>query len=184
MFLNRAQTKGWTEALLGAFLLFGCMAFSGSCAYALPVQATLIKDRQALLPFVYPVMGPRISSDYGMRKHPVRRVRKHHHGVDLAAPVDAPIRAVANGRVMYSDPLGGYGKLVVIQHADGITSHYGHCNALKVAPGQKVRAGEIIGTVGSTGISTGPHLHFEIRKNGEPIDPENFLPGIALHGEG
>jgi murein DD-endopeptidase MepM/ murein hydrolase activator NlpD len=85
---------------------------------------------------------------------------------------------------MYSDPLGGYGKLVVIQHEDGITSHYGHCNALKVSPGQTIRAGEIIGTVGSTGISTGPHLHFEIRKNGEPTDPESFLPGLASHGEG
>ena len=184
MFSNKSQTKGYTGALLGAFMLFGYVALSARCAYAIPLQATMIKDRQALLPFVYPVMGPRMSSDYGMRKHPMKRVRKHHHGVDLAAPVDAPIRAVASGRVMYSDPLGGYGKLVVIQHADGITSHYGHCNALQVSPGQRVRAGEIIGTVGSTGISTGPHLHFEIRKNGEPTDPENFLPGLASHGEG
>ncbi len=179
-----SRIEGYFGALVRALLFFCSVLASGRCASALPLQATLIRDRQSLIPFVYPVMGPRMSSDYGMRKHPVKRVRKHHHGVDLAAPVDAPIRAVASGRVMYSDPLGGYGKLVVIQHEDGITSHYGHCNALKVSPGQTIRAGEIIGTVGSTGISTGSHLHFEIRKNGEPTDPESFLPGLASHGEG
>ena len=82
MFSNKSQTKGYTGALLGAFMLFGYVALSARCAYAIPLQATMIKDRQALLPFVYPVMGPRMSSDYGMRKHPVKRVRKHHHGVD------------------------------------------------------------------------------------------------------
>jgi murein DD-endopeptidase MepM/ murein hydrolase activator NlpD len=131
------------------------------------------------LAFVYPVMGPRMSSDYGLRKHPVKKVTRHHHGMDLAAPLGAPIRAISDGQVMYADPHGGYGKLIAIKHADGFSSHYGHCKTMTVTPGQKVKAGDIIGTVGSTGISTGPHLHFEIRYRGEPRDPETFLPGIA-----
>lgn len=128
--------------------------------------------------FVYPVMGPRMSSDFGTRKHPVRKVRRHHDGIDLAAPIGAPIRAIAQGRVMFADPHGGYGKYIVVQHDDGFTSHYGHCDKLEVVPGQRVVAGEIIGTVGSSGVSTGPHLHFEIRRNGEPHHPETYLPGL------
>lgn len=128
--------------------------------------------------FVYPVMGPRESSTFGVRKHPVRGGYRHHSGVDLAAPRGAPIRAIAPGRVMFADPLGAYGKLVVIEHSNGITSHYGHCAALKVNIGQIVQAGDIIATVGSSGVSTGPHLHFEIRRNGQPEHPERYLPGL------
>jgi murein DD-endopeptidase MepM/ murein hydrolase activator NlpD len=128
--------------------------------------------------FVYPVMGPRMSSDFGSRKHPVRRVKRHHDGIDLAAPIGAPIRAIAKGQVMYADPHGGYGKYIVVRHDDGFTSHYGHCDKLDVRLGQTVAAGEIIGTVGSSGVSTGPHLHFEIRRNGKPHHPESYLPGL------
>jgi murein DD-endopeptidase MepM/ murein hydrolase activator NlpD len=85
---------------------------------------------------------------------------------------------------MYSDPHGGYGNLVVIEHAKGITSHYGHCDTLKVRLGQRVKAGEIIATVGNTGISTGAHLHFEIRREGKPQDPERYLPGLGLPSQG
>lgn len=134
--------------------------------------------------FVYPVMGPRLSSDFGKRRHPVKRVVQHHHGIDLAAPAGAPIRAIADGQVMFADPHGGYGKLVVVRHSNGLSSHYGHCARIHVQPGATVRAGEIIGTVGSTGISTGPHLHFELRKDGEPLDPERLLPGLAEASKG
>ena len=128
--------------------------------------------------FVYPVMGPRMSSDFGSRKHPVRKVRRHHDGIDLAAPIGAPIRAIANGKVMYADPHGGYGKYIVIKHDDGFTSHYGHCDKVEVGLGESVTAGQIIGTVGSSGVSTGPHLHFEIRQNGKPHHPASYLPGL------
>ena len=146
---------------------------------ARPVLASLTDDT-----FVYPVMGPRVSSSYGNRRHPLRKVKHHHQGVDLAAPSGAPIRAVADGQVMFADPYAGYGKLVVIQHDGGLTSHYGHCARILVQPGTHVRAGDIIGTVGSTGISTGPHLHFELRKSGKSLDPERLLPGIADSAEG
>jgi murein DD-endopeptidase MepM/ murein hydrolase activator NlpD len=86
--------------------------------------------------------------------------------------------------VIYADPYAGYGNLVVVRHRDGLTSHYGHCESIKVKTGQQVKPGTVIGTVGSTGISTGPHLHFEIRRSGEPQDPERYLPGLADEGEG
>jgi murein DD-endopeptidase MepM/ murein hydrolase activator NlpD len=85
---------------------------------------------------------------------------------------------------MFADPYAGYGKLVVLQHSNGLTSHYGHCAKLSVQPGAHVRAGDIIGTVGSTGISTGPHLHFELRKDGSTLNPEKLLPGLADGSEG
>jgi murein DD-endopeptidase MepM/ murein hydrolase activator NlpD len=134
--------------------------------------------------FVYPVLGPRLSSDYGIRKHPIRKTRRHHHGVDLAAPVGAAIRSIAAGQVIFADPFGGYGKFVVIRHAGEMTSHYGHCDSILVNPGDVVRAGQIIGKVGNSGRSTGPHLHLEIRRGGIPQDPEKVLPGLADPAQG
>ncbi len=150
-------------------------------AYATPATFEKIVSRPA---FVYPVMGPRLSSDFGKRTHPVLRSTRHHHGVDLAAPEQSPIRAIASGQVVYADPYAGYGNLVVLRHDDGMTSHYGHCRTIKVTIGQRVRPGQMIATVGNTGISTGPHLHFEIRSGGEPLNPETFLPGLASEAEG
>jgi murein DD-endopeptidase MepM/ murein hydrolase activator NlpD len=133
---------------------------------------------------VYPLMGTRVSSDFGLRKHPVLKKMKHHGGIDLAAPHGAPIRAVREGTVVFADPHGGYGKLVVIMHKDGLTTHYGHCDTIDVKTGQRIRAGQVLGTVGSSGRVTGPHLHFEIRKNGEPVDPESLIPDLAAQAEG
>jgi murein DD-endopeptidase MepM/ murein hydrolase activator NlpD len=135
--------------------------------------------------FVYPLMGPRTSSSFGPRSHPIRKShRQHHHGIDLAAPVGSTIRSIASGVVIFADPFGGYGNLVVIKHDNGLSSHYGHCHALEVTVGQRVYAGDVIATVGNTGRSTGPHLHFEIRHNGEPQHPERYLPGLAGPAQG
>jgi murein DD-endopeptidase MepM/ murein hydrolase activator NlpD len=133
---------------------------------------------------VYPVLYPRVSSDYGVRYHPIKKINKHHHGVDLAAPSQAPILSVASGKVVFSGSFNGYGKFITIQHPNGYTTHYGHCDKLQVEIGQYVSAGEVIGLVGSTGLSTGPHLHFEIRKNGKALDPENYLPELRGNPEG
>lgn len=150
---------------------------------ALPETGTVVLAASRLA-FVYPVMGPRMSSDFGIRKHPVRKVRRHHDGIDLAAPIGATIRAIADGQVMYADPHGGYGKYIVIRHLNGFTSHYGHCDRMDVGPGSQVVAGQIIGSVGNSGASTGPHLHFEIRKDGIAEDPEMYLPGLAAAAAG
>lgn len=134
--------------------------------------------------YVYPVMAPRLSSGYGMRVHPILRFSRTHQGIDLAAPLGSPVRAVADGVVVFADPYQGYGKLVLIKHARGMTSHYGHCDKIRVSPGQHVKAGEIVAYVGSSGMSTGPHLHFEIRFNGRAVDPERIIPGLASAAEG
>ncbi|MCB0318289.1 MAG: M23 family metallopeptidase [Bdellovibrionales bacterium] len=134
--------------------------------------------------FVYPLMSPRISSSYGLRKHPVLKVKKHHSGLDLAAPSGAPIRAISDGVVVFADPFGAYGNFVVIEHGNGLTSHYGHCETISVKQKQKVSAGEIIATVGKTGRVTGPHLHLEIRSHGTPQDPENYIPYLRASAEG
>lgn len=133
---------------------------------------------------VYPLMGTRVSSDFGIRRHPVLKTVKHHGGIDLAAPKDSPIRAIRDGTVVFADPYGSYGNFIVISHGGSYTSHYGHCASIQVRTGQKIRAGQVIGTVGSTGRVTGPHLHFEIRKDGAPQDPEKFIPDLASEAQG
>ncbi len=134
--------------------------------------------------FVYPIMAPKLSSGFGNRKHPIRRVVRHHDGVDLAAPEDAPIRAIADGYVVFAGTYGSYGRLIVIRHNDKVTSHYGHCQKLNVEVGQRIAAGRIIGTVGSSGAATGPHLHFEIRLDGKALDPFKLIPELTTRGEG
>lgn len=155
----------------------------GSAAHAAPLFSAL--RNIAASNYVYPVMGPRTSSSYGVRRHPINKAaRKHHNGIDLAAPIGATIRSIASGHVIFADRFGGYGNLIVIKHADGLTSSYGHCNTTSVRVGQRVLAGDVIGTVGNTGHSTGPHLHFEIRINGAPQNPELYLPGLASPAQG
>jgi murein DD-endopeptidase MepM/ murein hydrolase activator NlpD len=91
---------------------------------------------------------------------------------------------VKGGVVVFADPYAGYGNLVVLQHANKVTTHYAHCESIRVRPGQHVNAGQIIATVGNTGHSTGPHLHFELRVNGESIDPELVFPNLAEKAQG
>ncbi len=134
--------------------------------------------------FVFPIVRPRISSTYGMRRHPIFRVRRHHRGVDLVAPIGTPIRAISAGKVVFADPYAGYGNLVVIRHGTDVTSHYGHLREIRVIIGQSVAAGEIIGTLGVTGSTTGPHLHLEIRQNGNPLDPMKIIPALQAKAEG
>ena len=143
-----------------------------------------VVQAEGLSGLVYPVMSPRKSSDFGIRVHPIYKVRKHHYGVDLAAPKGAYIRSVKEGTVVFADPYKGYGNLVVVKHGDGLTTHYGHCDTIKVRPGQHVVAGQIIATVGATGNVTGPHLHLEVRRDGKPLNPERFIPGLGEKSKG
>jgi murein DD-endopeptidase MepM/ murein hydrolase activator NlpD len=143
-----------------------------------------LRHAHAAPSFVYPLMGTMVSSKYGIRRHPVTKSKRHHAGIDLAAPAGSPIRAIRAGRVIFADSLGAYGKLVVVDHGDGFVSRYGHCEAIKTAIGSWVKAGTIIATVGQTGRTTGPHLHFEVMLNGEPFDPEKLIPGLAAEAAG
>lgn len=117
-----------------------------------------------------PVIG-RLTSRFGLRDDPFDGDTRHHKGLDIGAPQGAPIRPVMAGVVVSAGPRSGYGNAVEIDHGEGVTTLYAHCDTLLVRPGQEVVPGEPIATVGSTGRSTGPHLHFEARRHGEAIDP-------------
>ncbi|CAZ97238.1 M23 family metallopeptidase [Zobellia galactanivorans] len=116
----------------------------------------------------------RISSGYGMRKHPILKKNKFHYGLDLAARKGTPIYASAHGKVVKAEFSSGYGNYVVIDHDYGYKTLYGHMMVSKVKINQKVKQGAIIGFVGSTGRSTGPHLHYEILKKNKKIDPFSY----------
>ena len=117
-----------------------------------------------------------VGSKFGLRVHPIFRTTRMHTGVDMGAPSGQAIWAAKEGRVIFAGPRGGYGNAVVIQHEGNVATLYAHMSAVRTSEGEWVDTGEIIGLVGSTGWSTGPHLHFETRVNGEPKDPELFLP--------
>lgn len=121
-------------------------------------------------PFIRPVDGP-IVSGFGYRFHPIFKRVKFHYGVDISAPSGTPIRAVADGVVVFSGWRRAYGNTVILDHGNGLATLYAHCSRLLVSEGEVVKQGQVIGLVGSTGLSTGPHLHFEVRRYGKPINP-------------
>ncbi len=112
-----------------------------------------------------------ITSGFGIRFHPILKKYRAHHGVDYAAPYGFPVYSVADGRVVYAGWMGGYGKVVIVKHGNGFETRYAHLSKILVGRGYHVMQGQTVGLVGSTGLSTGPHLHFEVRKNGEIINP-------------
>ena len=117
-----------------------------------------------------PVNG-RITSSYGMRFHPVLGYARMHAGIDFGARWGSPIFAVSDGLVSYAGPHGGHGNYVRLEHGGGMGTGYGHMSRIAVSPGSRVQAGQVIGYVGSTGLSTGPHLHYEAYQNGRTINP-------------
>ena len=122
----------------------------------------------------WPVVG-KINSPFGWRRHPVTRRRDFHTGIDIKAPRGRTIQAARGGRVEYSGWMGGYGRVVVIDHGDGHSTLYAHCSSLAVRKGNKVTQGQAIATVGTTGRTTGPHLHFEVRRGNNPVNPLGML---------
>ena len=122
----------------------------------------------------FPVKG-RLTSRFGRRRHPITGKHSHHKGIDIAAPTGTDIQPIKGGVVTIAGNRGGFGKVVVIDHGDGWTSTYAHCSKLNVKTGQHVSADEIIAQVGSTGLSTGPHLHFEVHHQGKALDPQRVF---------
>ena len=156
---------------------------AAAVVFAAPVQASEIADATTeasaiavrTIAFSAPVVGYETNSRFGLRRLSFERRARMHEGLDYAAPAGTPILAAADGRVIRTGTSSSYGRFVEIQHANGVTSFYAHMSRIGASEGDVVAAGDAIGAVGSTGRSTGAHLHFEIRRDGQQINPENFL---------
>ena len=142
---------------------------------------TLVKDKEKMLaciPAIQPISNEdmtRFGSPFGYRVHPIYKTVRMHAGVDLTAPTGTPIYASGDGIIVRADASSrGYGNHIRISHGYGYVTLYGHLSKILIKPGQKVKRGELIGLVGSTGLSTSPHLHYEVRINNEPVNPVNF----------
>jgi murein DD-endopeptidase MepM/ murein hydrolase activator NlpD len=115
------------------------------------------------------------SSGFGWRDDPIRHTRRFHSGTDFRGKPGTPVVAAGDGVVTFSGRMGGYGNMVEIDHGNGLATRYGHMSEVLVEEGQDVEPGAVLGRIGSTGRSTGPHLHYEVRVDGEPVDPTRFL---------
>ena len=190
-YVARARTKA-PLAVGGPFVAAdergataGVGAFERDLAAAQNAVATLDGLRRALpsVPLRKPLDGElQISSTFGYRTDPFYGRPALHSGVDLRQDQGEPVHATAGGVVSVAGPSGGYGNMVEIDHGGGLATRYGHLSQIDVAPGQPVAPGAVIGRVGSTGRSTGPHLHYEVRSDGEAIDPARFLKAAAMLG--
>ena len=141
----------------------------------------LTKEKQILLravPSIQPISNrdlKRIASGYGLRMHPIYKILQMHPGIDFAAPIGTEIYATGDGTIEKVGWVGGYGKTIMINHGYGYKTRYAHCSKFNCRRGQKVKRGDLIGFVGNTGQSTGPHLHYEVFKNKKHINPVNFF---------
>ena len=143
-------------------------------------RALVAQDRLArvapYMPLRRPLTGEaNVTSPFGYRADPFLGRPALHPGVDLVQEYGAPIKATGAGKIIHAGPFGGYGNMVEIDHGNGLTTRYGHMSAVLVEEGQEVKPGDELGRLGSTGRSTGPHLHYEVRQDGEPVDPTRFL---------
>ena len=125
-------------------------------------------------PAITPVRGI-LTSSFGYRADPMTHGRGNHQGIDIAAAYGLPVHASGDGLVLQAGEQGGLGKAVFIAHGYGLTTRYGHMSAINVRPGQRIKRGDVIGKVGNTGRSTGPHLHYEVRMDGEPLNPIGYM---------
>ena len=140
----------------------------------------LFEDGELVQRSAPPIMGARLSSVFGNRNHPVLGGRRMHTGIDYAAPIGTPVNATGAGRVVFAGTIRGYGMTIDINHGGGVITRYAHLSAFTdgIANGARIRAGDRIGSVGATGLVSGPNLHYEVRVDGRPIDPmeEDAMP--------
>jgi murein DD-endopeptidase MepM/ murein hydrolase activator NlpD len=122
----------------------------------------------------------RLISFFGRRNDPFSADMAFHPGVDISGPIGTPVRAAADGVVSLAEYGGGYGRLVVIDHGGGVQTYYGHLSRIDVIAGEEIRRGEILGALGRSGRTTGPHLHYEVRIGGNPVNPYMFLANSAV----
>ena len=143
------------------------------------VDPTIVAQLQPVVELAWPLAGPMmVTSPYGERMHPIIREEAFHRGIDLRTHYGSPIVAPADGVVLYIGRKTAYGNMIVLLHGGGIATVYGHLWKFTVQPYERVQKGQLLGYTGNTGFSTGPHLHFEVRQNGEPTNPLEWLPPI------
>ncbi|WP_240334341.1 M23 family metallopeptidase [Sphingobium estronivorans] len=171
---NETATAISTAAASGSVTFGRAADLVGTPLYLKP-EPRPISGLRGSLPSGLPVAARSLTSDFGMRAHPLLGGFRPHLGVDLAAPAGSPITAMSDGQVSWSGWRGGYGLFVALDHGNGVQTRYGHMSRINVAPGQRVHKGDTIGYVGSTGLSTGPHLHYEMRVNGQAVNPRPLL---------
>lgn len=148
-----------------------------SLAAASGTGVSAIAPQGVSIPSMIPVEGTHLTSGFGMRWHPVLGGRREHKGVDLAGPVGTPVHATADGVVGRADWFSGYGLYVQLEHGGDLETRYGHMSRLNVAAGQLVHKGDVIGYIGATGRTTGPHLHYEVRVAGLAVNPIPYMTG-------
>lgn len=155
--------------------LFASWTSLDSLSSSIDTQPVVVERPTVSVPSLTPVNGARMSSSFGYRNHPVRGGRRMHKGVDLAAPTGTPVYATADAIVDLARWGRGYGLYIKLDHGADLETRYAHLSRLAVAPGDRVEKGDVIGYVGSTGWSTGPHLHYEVRVNGVAVDPIHYM---------
>lgn len=175
--------------LIGSVALFAQFRQPPAASNAVPVEAervppaeqapvretaARIPDKLAATPSIWPARGA-VTSGFGWRNSPLGDGGEMHPGIDIASNVGTPVVATADGLVVQSGPSGGYGNMVQVDHGNGLVTVYGHNSQLAASVGQTVKKGQIIAYAGSTGKSTGPHVHYEVRENGTAVDPWRYL---------
>ena len=169
---NAAQTTGDRE-FAELFASWRSMDRTGVVANQAPIASVNVPSRM-------PLDSATLTSDYGMRTHPVLGGRRNHKGIDLAQPSGTPVYATADGVVGKAEWFSSYGNYIQIEHGGEMQTRYAHLSGYAVAAGEQVHKGQLIGFVGSTGRSTGPHLHYEVRVAGEAVDPTPYMVDTQL----
>jgi murein DD-endopeptidase MepM/ murein hydrolase activator NlpD len=170
-----AELLGGANGQLGIEFLKGQTAHVEDRLSSLQDMVQQRASRLRATPSIWPVKGP-ITSPYGARSDPFNGEEEHHLGLDISALYNAQVHAPADGKVIYAHQMAAYGNLLVIDHGNGLTTRYGHLALFVAKVGQKVKKGEIIALVGTTGRTTAPHLHYEVRMNDRPKNPRDYLP--------
>jgi len=170
---SRLETK--SNARIISFITLKTVLGDTAGQQVIHMQQSTSKYSASTYPSIWPVNGT-ITSQYGYRTSPMAGASSFHEGIDIGVEYGTPVRATASGKVTVAGWVSGYGNLVEIDHGNGIVTRYGHNSMLLVVEGQEVKTGDIIALAGSTGNSTGPHVHYEVRVNGSPTNPILFLP--------
>jgi murein DD-endopeptidase MepM/ murein hydrolase activator NlpD len=164
------------DASLSAFRMMKDMASKPASVVASQGFLGSPSIDNSMMPAVWPVRGE-ITSGFGGRMDPFSGEGVTHTGIDISAPFGSPVEATADGIVLIAEPDAGYGREILIDHGNGFCTMYGHLSQIKVVVGQEVKRGQIIGAIGMTGKSTGPHLHYEVHVHNAPVDPTKYLHG-------